>query len=895
MNNAISAEDVKRSMNYALFFKSHGLDIRSERGAEWEAICPFHEDTNPSLNLNIENGLWKCHACGAAGDVFKFYMQLTGEQSFDAAVTAVAKFSAHLVPLPSPVKKTQTTCAKVVIPPKVAEDWHQELLKAERVLKFLQERKGLSLETVNARRLGFDPAAKRITVPIYDEHGELVNIRKYHPTDTPKMLPYQTGTGMARIFPVEALADRELVLLEGEWDTMLARQLGLPGITQTCGADTFKPEWAELFRGKKIWICYDNDDAGRKGTGIAAKVLTKTAAEVRVIVLPVTKNKEDFSDWVLSYGGTADKFRELMAAAPLFGQEEAAPEPERPAEIPLDQQIQSLPPNVNFEENMAAWRGLIRSLAAKPAVAQEKYIDLIHNRFKVSASMVRKELKAIEAQQKLAPAIPAPLSEPRAVDWSLAQDMRGDLFHYGLWLPTDKGEFVFRLVTSAYHFEEMPDVPPEKLPKDSSRWSVDSKTPFNVFVYIAGEAKDTPAALFLDLRRFFQRFMWYSDPRTYDLLALWTMASYVFMIFDQCGYLALVGTKRAGKTRLFELLEMLCFNAVLSTSVSDSYVFRSVEVDRTTLLVDEADQLKAQAKEGVNERLEILRSGYRRSGNVGRIEGEDRKRVDFSTYSMKAVANVSGLEDALEDRTLAIPVERKPKHVKVEKLVRRRLRGEAQILRNRLYCFGLTNAGQLARIYDSLEIENLDDREAEIWSGIMTIAHLAAPERITDLMALARDNSSRKELHEGSESVEAQEILAVWQLVSDEDPSAPAAGPWYSVSRIQDAIKNQLGWEHFSYNRLATDMVKLKIIEDTADYKQRYRMGEEVTDKKGNTKTKMTQAMCYLLKRDRVEAAAIRFGVNLETKEVSTTQQPQASAQPQSQDQSAYDSSYSPF
>lgn len=46
-------------------------------GEGWKsAVCPFHEDTHPSLRVLIPAGAFKCQACGAKGaDVINFVMQ----------------------------------------------------------------------------------------------------------------------------------------------------------------------------------------------------------------------------------------------------------------------------------------------------------------------------------------------------------------------------------------------------------------------------------------------------------------------------------------------------------------------------------------------------------------------------------------------------------------------------------------------------------------------------------------------------------------------------------------------------------------------------------------------------------------------------------------------------
>lgn len=38
--------------------------------------CPFHKDHKPSMFIVLETGFWKCHACGAFGDVIDAYARL---------------------------------------------------------------------------------------------------------------------------------------------------------------------------------------------------------------------------------------------------------------------------------------------------------------------------------------------------------------------------------------------------------------------------------------------------------------------------------------------------------------------------------------------------------------------------------------------------------------------------------------------------------------------------------------------------------------------------------------------------------------------------------------------------------------------------------------------------
>ena len=55
----------------------HEQDLTLSGGGEWRSsLCPFHDDTNPSLRIHIGSGGFKCMACGAhGGDVLAFHMQ----------------------------------------------------------------------------------------------------------------------------------------------------------------------------------------------------------------------------------------------------------------------------------------------------------------------------------------------------------------------------------------------------------------------------------------------------------------------------------------------------------------------------------------------------------------------------------------------------------------------------------------------------------------------------------------------------------------------------------------------------------------------------------------------------------------------------------------------------
>ena len=61
-----------------------GLGEPVRRGAEWATRCPFHEDTRPSLRLNVKSGLWYCDPCAMGGDGINLVRPVRGVEFADA-------------------------------------------------------------------------------------------------------------------------------------------------------------------------------------------------------------------------------------------------------------------------------------------------------------------------------------------------------------------------------------------------------------------------------------------------------------------------------------------------------------------------------------------------------------------------------------------------------------------------------------------------------------------------------------------------------------------------------------------------------------------------------------------------------------------------------------------
>ena len=108
------------------------------------------------------------------------------------------------------------------------------------------------------------------------------------------------------------------------FDCMIACQNDFPAVSGTAGANTFKPEWLDEFENvKKVYICYDSDDAGREGSLNAARYLKEKAY---IVELPKGENgdKIDITDYFCKLKKSKEDFQKLLSAAKPYVVEETA-------------------------------------------------------------------------------------------------------------------------------------------------------------------------------------------------------------------------------------------------------------------------------------------------------------------------------------------------------------------------------------------------------------------------------------------------------------------------------------------------------------------------------------------------------------------------------------------
>lgn len=294
-------------------------------GRHWKGLCPFHEDRNPSLYVSPDTGWYKCWACGASGDAFKWVME-TQKVDFREALETLAKEAG--VDLAVKGARTSRTEAQLQAMEDSAEYFRSELARSPSARAYCQGR-GLDDEVLAQWEIGYAPDVGdalgsylqrkghslleckslflvdsdaqggyydrfrgRLMFPIRDERGRLVGfggriLGGGHPKyvnsgDTPLYSKSRVLYGLHRA--KRAIADtQKAVLVEGYLDAIACHRAGVSNAVACLGTSLAEDHAKLLARwAKEVVLLYDADEAGQRAVQRAHEVLVAARLRVRV-------------------------------------------------------------------------------------------------------------------------------------------------------------------------------------------------------------------------------------------------------------------------------------------------------------------------------------------------------------------------------------------------------------------------------------------------------------------------------------------------------------------------------------------------------------------------------------------------------------------------------------
>ncbi|MGO9092509.1 MAG: DUF3854 domain-containing protein [bacterium] len=320
------------------------------------------------------------------------------------------------------------------------------------------------------------------------------------------------------------------------------------------------------------------------------------------------------------------------------------------------------------------------------------------------------------------------------------------------------------------------------------------------------------------LFRLFSDHIYFDDKRIPGLLATWAMGSYFYKPFPYWGYILFVSvTKRCAKSLAEDLLSCVCHNATTrSINPSEASVFRQVDGDDITLIIDEVETLRSKEKPEI---VGLINSGFQKGSTVTRIESKGKEffPVSFNAYGPKILAGIRGVPDTVEDRSFKIPMVRKTPGEKVKRFNVRLQDNELARLRDDLFIFGLRHGQEIVELYDGLcgkipELEGFDDRQKDILEPLacidLIIDELAGDDNratFNDLIELSKV-MGRKRLSQEKLDGSVTTILEIIEKELDGQEEC-----FIPVSRLFERVNTTDGLSFKNANNLGRYMSKLDI------------------------------------------------------------------------------------
>lgn len=322
-----------------------------QKGKNYFAICPFHDDHNPSMSISPEKQIYTCFVCGASGNVFNFVANYE-KVSFVSAVKKVAQKAGIKLDInvKDDYKPKDTKYDKYYKMFDITNKYYQNNIKSvygKKAIEYLHNRKidddiinefeiGLSMNDNNVSKLlekkGYDVNElidiglcgkkdnfiydifrNRIMFPLYNLDGKPVGFSgriyngekdsKY--VNSKESIIFKKGNLLYNYHRAlsHAREKHQIIVVEGFMDVIRLYTIGIKNVVATMGTAITKEHANLLMKlSKNIVLCFDGDKAGEKATISALDTLEKIGITPKIIRL---EDDLDPDDYIIKKGSDA--------------------------------------------------------------------------------------------------------------------------------------------------------------------------------------------------------------------------------------------------------------------------------------------------------------------------------------------------------------------------------------------------------------------------------------------------------------------------------------------------------------------------------------------------------------------------------------------------------------
>lgn len=316
-----------------------------KRGKNYFGVCPFHDDTNPSMSVSREKQIYTCFSCHATGNVFTFLMNYEHKE-FNQVLSDLAN-RVGITLSGFKTKKISTKYDEWYKIYDLANKYYQNNLlskEGEGAREYLKNR-SIDDETVKEFEIGYSLKARddltklltmkghsvdllnkiglcsedhdiynsRLMFPLHDLNGKVIGFsgriitsgkqNKYLNTKETELFKKGKLLYHYHIAKEEARVKKSVIIMEGFMDIIRASTVGIKNTVATMGTALTKDHIKEIKRlSNNIILCFDGDDPGVKATLASGELFKSEGIEVKVITLP---GEDDPDTYILKNGKEA--------------------------------------------------------------------------------------------------------------------------------------------------------------------------------------------------------------------------------------------------------------------------------------------------------------------------------------------------------------------------------------------------------------------------------------------------------------------------------------------------------------------------------------------------------------------------------------------------------------